>query len=355
MPVERVQKDPQYLLNLCTKYLARDNADPRSDFGQYPPGDPRAAIAEAWRFPWVDSYWDGDPASSYAFDSVTFVWDGHRNPATSVAVVGTFAALYAPVPLEAVPFLGEPSGYWTATLRVPKGQVHTYRYLVDGAPQLDAINPQVRELDNGEVWSRFFTSACTVPLALSRREQGVLDALVLHVLPFRLPENSRLVDDVYNKLDRATRDAQFPLAYLMDEDVGATNYIDKILAREERQHAIDYHICLPMIDALLRRRMGGLDPLDGPVELWSDLYGQLATRQVPGWDYGRYNDPSNFLALLRRHAITGAFAHPRHGGNSGAAGWVYLESTYTDDSGQTLFDWRRAIEAPLGHNTDYRG
>jgi hypothetical protein len=58
---------------------------------------------------------------------------------------------------------------------------------------------------------------------------------------------------------------------------------------------------------------------------------------------------------LRRHAITGAFVHPRHGGNSGTAGWRYLESRYVDSGGQTLFDWAKAIEAPLGRNVDYRG
>ena len=53
--------------------------------------------------------------------------------------------------------------------------------------------------------------------------------------------------------------------------------------------------------------------------------------------------------------MTGAFVHPKAGGNSGAAGWSYLEGRFTDAQGQTLFDWRRALEVPLGHNTDYRG
>jgi hypothetical protein len=34
---------------------------------------------------------------------------------------------------------------------------------------------------------------------------------------------------------------------------------------------------------------------------------------------------------------------------------MYLETRFRDDQDNTLFDWRRAIEAPLGHNTDYRG
>ena len=32
-----------------------------------------------------------------------------------------------------------------------------------------------------------------------------------------------------------------------------------------------------------------------------------------------------------------------------------LEQRYTDSAGQTLFDWRRAIEPPLGADPDYRG
>src|SRR3954453_22774328 len=82
VPLTVVANDEEYVLNLCTKYLARDNTDARHDFaGEYEAGDPRGLIAEAWRFPIVDSYWDGDPGSSYRFDAVTFVWDALRFPA----------------------------------------------------------------------------------------------------------------------------------------------------------------------------------------------------------------------------------------------------------------------------------
>ena len=101
--------------------------------------------------------------------------------------------------------------------------------------------------------------------------------------------------------------------------------------------------------------MGGLDPVDAPPELYADLYDQMATDRVDGWDTSRYGSPRYFLLLLRRHAMTGAFVHPRHGGNSGTAGWMYLEDRFRDSAGQTLFDWRASIEEPLGHNHDYRG
>ena len=54
-----VTRDDTYVLNYSTKYLARDNSDARHNYGQYASGDPRARIAEAWRFPIVDSYYDG--------------------------------------------------------------------------------------------------------------------------------------------------------------------------------------------------------------------------------------------------------------------------------------------------------
>jgi hypothetical protein len=77
---------------------------------------------------------------------------------------------------------------------------------------------------------------------------------------------------------------------------------------------------------------------------------------VPGWDYEAYGNPRFFLQLLRRHAITGAFAHPKYCGNAGASGWAYLEERYRDpQTGATLFNWRQAQEPPLGTSEHYRG
>lgn len=351
-----VEKDDQYVLNHCTRFLARDSTEPRHDFGQYAAGDPRAAVCEAWRFPVVDSHFDGrSQDASYGFNDVTFIHDDRAGTATSVSVVGSFGQLYDPVPLHPVRFLGEPTGLRTVTVQVPKGQVHTYVFLVDGRRELDPVNPQRSAADDGKLWSRFFTDGCQVPLVLSRRERELLGRLVSHLLPFRLPENSRFVRQVYDALDRGSRTEQFPLAYRLDEEVGVVNYIDKVLARPEQHNEDDYHSCLAVIDALLRSRSGGLDPLLLPVDTYAALYDEMVTDDVAGWDTGRYASPRYFLLLLRRHAMTGAFVHPKAGGNSGGAGWSYLESRYRDADGQTLFDWRRAIEAPLGHNTDYRG
>ncbi|KOG88254.1 gluconate 2-dehydrogenase subunit 3 family protein [Streptomyces varsoviensis] len=356
MKVEIIEKDDQYVLNHCTKYLARDSSDARHDFGQYEPGDPRAAVCEAWRFPVVDTHWDGAGArTSFAFNDVTFVYDGRAAFPESVSVVGTFAPLHALVPLRPVLFARRPTGFFAATVRIAKGQVHQYKFAVDGAYVLDPVNPQQTVADNGRTWSRLFTDACSVPLTLSRVERDLLGRLVRHLLPFRLEENRRFVREVYESIDRGARGTEFPLSYQLDEEVGTVNYIDKVLARQERQHAVDYHICLDLIGDVLRSRFGGLDPAVAPPEMYADLYAQMAAERVDGWDYGRYHSPRYFLLLLRRHAMTGAFAHPRHGGNSGAAGWMYLESRFRDAAGDTLFDWRRAVEEPLGRSTDYRG
>lgn len=361
MAAQTVQADDQYVLNQCTKYLARDSADPRHGFGQYGAGDGRAAICEAWRFPIIDSHWDGNSAeTSYGFNNVTFVYRGARaglrGPnAVEVALVGTFAPLYETIPLHPLTFMGEPTGLFAVTVKAPKAQVHRYKFVADGRPELDPINPQRETLDNGQEWSRFFTEACTIPLTFNRFEREVLQRLVSHLLPFRLEENRRFIRSVYDTMDRAQREEVFPLAYLLDEDVGVVNYIDKVVSREEQHNADDYRTCLKMIGDIVRARMSGANPLTAPPKQYVDLYQQMEQDNVDGWDRSQYASPRYFLLMLRRHAMTGAFVHPRRGGNSAAAGWMYLESRFKDADGNTLFDWRRSIEAPLGHNTDYRG
>jgi hypothetical protein len=356
VPVTLADRDDLYVLNHCARFLARDSTDARHDFGQFEPGDARSAICEPWRFPIVDSYFDGASVEeSYRYNTVTFVYDRRADRPSTVEVVGTFGDLYDPVPLRPVQFLGDETGYYSVSARVLKGQVHRYRFGVDGQWMIDPINPQRERADNGNEWSRFFTEACHVPLELGRRERDVLGRLVAHLLPFRLPENRIFVQEVYNDLDRASREQEFPLAYRLDEEVGVVNYIDKLLARAEPHYAADYHTCLALIDEIVRSRYGGLDPLMAPPDAYRDLYNEMKSDTVSGWDKGRYGSPRYFLLLLRRHAMTGAFTHPRSGGNSGAVGWVYLESRFRDSNDQTLFDWRQAMESPLGHNTDYRG
>jgi hypothetical protein len=251
-----------------------------------------------------------------------------------------------------VAFLGESTGYWAVTVRVPKGQVHTYRYRLDGVAVLDPVNPQRQRLDNGVEWSRFFTHGCAVPVTFEDWEARLLERIVEHVLPFQVPENRRFVEDQYNRLNRAERDARFPLAYRMDESVGVVNFLDKLLAREEAHNLDDYRTCLRILDRLLRERFPGREPAALGRQVFLDAYEEMGRnddgRNMPGWDAARYGSPRYFLLLLRRHVMTGAFAHPKHGGNAGAIGWAYLQERFP-------FAWQLAVEAPLGANRDYRG
>jgi hypothetical protein len=98
-----VQRDDAYVRNYCTKSLARDNTDARHNYGQYSPGDTRASIAEAWRLPVIDSYYNGRSyEDSYAFNTVTFVLANADGAARDVAVIGTFSDLVNPIPMPRV-------------------------------------------------------------------------------------------------------------------------------------------------------------------------------------------------------------------------------------------------------------
>jgi hypothetical protein len=196
---------------------------------------------------------------------------------------------------------------------------------------------------------------------MERWELDILYRLAAEILPFQTDEASNFLARFYDYLDRASQDNVFANAYRMDSSVGEVNFIDNMLAREERHHLVDYKICLRLIDRILRQRNPYTEPTRMSRNLYFDLYNDMASNNVPGWDYGAYANPQYFLYLLRRHVVTGAFCHLKYGGNAGAAGWAYLSERYRLPSpgagvpGQTLFDWPRAIEKPLGNNPDYLG
>ncbi len=344
--------DDEYLFGLITKYLARDDTRPRHDYGHLA-DNPRAAILEAWRFPWVDAWFDpDDPAQRY--NAVTFVHaSADRQAGHTVELVGSFAELHAPLTLAPL----ADSHYSTLTVKLPKSEVHHYRMRIDGVWQLDPINPQTVKLDNGALWSSFFTWGATRRISLERWEARLLVRLCSHILPMNTEDGRNFFKRVHNDRDGYGRPAPLPAhAYRLDESVGAVNYIDKLLAREEAHHLIDYRICLDLIDQLLRVRNPVTEPWKLPREMFAELYAQMGSGNVPGWNYGRYGNPRYFLQLLRRHTLTGAFSHPRYGGNTNGLGWKYLEERYPDATGTApLFDWGRAIEPPLGRNPAYRG
>jgi hypothetical protein len=273
-----------------------------------------------------------------------------------VAITGTFANLFEKIPLRPVVFNNEKTGYFTITAVIPKGEAHTYKFIVDGEVKLDPINPQRTLLDNGEMWSRFFTHLCTVPLVLERNEMTILNRLVDHILPFRTTDGERFLKYFYNYLDTKSKETQYSHAYRLDQSVGVVNFIDKLLAREENHHYVDYKICLGLIDKVLRIRNPYIEPHLMSKEMYIQIYNELASGNVSGWDYSKYSNPGYFLQLLRRHTLTGAFSHPKYGGNVGGVCWAYLSERFVDsDTKETLFDWRAALEKPLGTNEDYRG
>jgi hypothetical protein len=356
-----VQRDDVYVLNCCTKSLARDNTDARHNYGQYSPDDSRASIAEAWRFPVMDSYYDGRSyEDSYAFNAVTFVYVNADNTANDVAVIGTFSDLFTPIPMPRV----ADSVYRAVTVAVPKGQVHRYRFVVDGKMTLDPVNPQRVTTPEATQWSRFFTQFCTDIISFERWEIALLTRMTNHILPFRTVEGQRFLNIYYNNLDRQSKDTQYARAYRLDHPIGVVNFIDKIVAREEAHRLVDYKICLELIDRVLRRRDPYEEPSKMPASMYEELYEQMANERVDGWDYSRYKSPRYFLQLLRRHTYTGAFSHPKYGGNAGAAAWAYLAHNLEDpltgelpaeDDQTTAFDWSRALEKPLGRNPEYHG
>jgi hypothetical protein len=359
--VQVIANDDQYILNHCTRFLTRRNTDARHNFGQYDPADPRARICEAWRFPIIDTYAAANGhggEDDYAFNRVTFVYRaeaGNAEPPAEVSVTGTFANLYERVALEPVRFLDAPTGYFAACLRVPKGRAYRYKFIVDGRAVLDPVNPQQIREANGHAWSRFFTHLCTQPLSFESWELSILERLVDHIMPFRTRDGQDFLRFFYNQLDAQQKEQQYAFSYRLDQSIGIVNFIDNLVAREERHHLIDYKICLDLIARVVRQRAPGIDPAKASKEIYIDLYGEMASGQVAGWDTSRYNDPTYFLQMLRRHAYTGAFSHPKYGGNASALGWRYLADRFRDANGATLFDWQRAIEQPLGINTDYHG
>src|SRR5205814_4772520 len=98
-------------------------------------------------------------------------------------IVGTFNNLYEPLALRRI----ADTPYFTLSVVVPKNQVHTYKYFVDGQPVLDPINPQLAVADSGQQWSRFFTQVCAVPISFDRYELALLQRLVARILPFHTP------------------------------------------------------------------------------------------------------------------------------------------------------------------------
>lgn len=351
-------RDDQYILNHCTKYLVRSNKDSRHHYLPDAPNQTSDNICEGWRFPIIDAYAGGckaveDPNNFYNYNEVTFIYDAGEMSLKSLEILGTFNNLINPVPLEPAYFAKEPTRFYSVTFVVPKNQMHTYRFQVDGKYQCDPINSHIVKFDNGEIWSALFTDLYSQPMAFENWELVILYRLLEQIVPFRTESAETFLNQFYNYLDRSDKEMKYPHVYRLDDSVGEINFIDNLLMRQERHRLRDYKICLEIIDSIIKKRAPLQDPAKVSKEIFIDLYDQMSANQVPDWDYNRYSNPQFFLDLLRRHAVTAGFSHPKYGGNTGAAGWVYLQSRYKDAEGNTLFDWTQALEQPLGSNPNY--
>ena len=226
MSVHTLPLDVEHVFDLCAKHLAREVDDARHNYlGAFEEG--RGRYSEGWRFPCVEPHFDRD-AQTGAVNRVTFVY---LAPATAdasfeVGVRGTFAPLFEVVPLQRA---GD-SRYFAATLLLPAAQVFRYRFVRGGhGEELDFINPQTTTEDNGARWSCFFTRACFEAVTFERWERIILDRLARHILPFNT-DDARVF---LNRLSSQER-ANHPYLHRFDLSVGVVNFLDKLLAREER-------------------------------------------------------------------------------------------------------------------------
>ncbi|MEK0447181.1 MAG: hypothetical protein RLZZ399_2502 [Verrucomicrobiota bacterium] len=339
-----------HIFDLVVKSLARDSTSwattvPRHSFNGLSGPGRSVENCESWKFPVVEPHYAAElPVEErLRWNQVTFVFraDNDGAPPAKVEVVGLPEIELRAVPLEPV---GD-SIYFAATVLLPAGRVYRYAFRVDGVVQPDPINPQRVQLANGEVASQFFTDYCYEPVTFERWELALLRRVTNHILPF----NSREAELFQLNPGGGGFAALSPQLYCLDHGVGAANYIDKLLAREERHHQDAYRRCLKQIDRILRQRQPYLEPRDITEDEFIKLYDEMGSGSVAGWDYNDYASPQYFLFLLRRHTWTGAFCHPKYGGNGNSAGWLWLAGKLPP------FNFGGGLEAPWGDNGEYRG
>jgi hypothetical protein len=89
---------------------------------------------------------------------------------------------------------------------------------------------------------------------MERWELDLLYRLSAEILPFQTADSTNFLARFYDYLDRTNRENLYANIYRLDDSVGEVNFIDNILAREERHRLVDYKICLRIIDRVLRQR-----------------------------------------------------------------------------------------------------
>ena len=313
----------------------------------------QGSFPEGWRFPLVEGHHDpNDELSILHWNAVTFVYrvEDNLNHPQTVNVVGDMNGSRNSIPLERV----RNSRYWAVTVQLASRRVYDYLFLVDGLPVLDPVNTRRRTdatLHNPRPgardaqWSFFWTDYCQDSVVFELWETILLQRLTNHILPFNSLESRIFLQN----FDPSKQGASEGRLYRLDLAMGVVNFIDKLLAGAERHHLASYKTCLQLINAILRSRNSYQEPRDVPEEMYVRLYNEMASNEVPAWDYSRYANPSFFLGLLRRHTFTGAFSHPKYGGNTGCYAWDYLAERFPP------FEWRLGVEKPWGISEEYFG
>jgi hypothetical protein len=344
----------EQILNYCTKLLARGvkmfSEDISSDSFNL------SKISENWRFPIIEPVLDGN-GMPHTVNRVTLIFiakPGFNN----VRAIGSFIPWYESIELTPVKFEGNDTAFFACQLLLPVGKSYYYKFVIDGTTITDPVNPQSKILSNGRQWSFFYTDFYNSSEEFEAWEVSLLYRLANQIVPFRSKDAQNFINRFYLSLAKPDKHAM-PI-YKLDDSVGEVNFMTNILVKEERHHLSDYKISLSIIDQLLRQRNPTADSWTVSKELINELYDEMASGNVPGWNYTAYNNPTYFLSLIRRHTLTGAFSHPRYGGNIGGAGWNYLHEKYDikNDAAQVTgnyFNWQLALEKPIGSNTDYKG
>lgn len=336
MCAKEVALDHVRILNYCAKHLARDKGN----------------IQEAWRFPIIENAYPS--ASSKNHNIVSFVFAHSEATNIQVFLSGTFAPLHQRLPLQVIRFNQQSTRFHAASFLIPHGELHRYRFYIDGNWTTDPINPQTQTQDNGESWSQFFTDYCCTPILFNEPQRMLLRRLTQHLLPFCSEAGKRFLNRHYQHLDDTRKRQPQEKVYQLDSSVGETNYIDKLLCREERHHLTNYQQGLTNIDFVLRKRNPFEQPHALSKQFFFDLYQDMVDDHVIGWPDDSPTRPRQFLQILRRHTIMAMFSHPKYGGNVTAAGWEFLRDHFSSTDFDA-FNWSLAAEEPLGHNKEYLG
>ena len=135
-------------------------------------------------------------------------------------------------------------------------------------------------------------SASAAPLLLDATEWRLLDAVCARILP--------------------------PVNGVSTADAGCVNFIDKLLAHEERALAPGYRVALGALAAAARQRWRqDFAAIDRARQ--DELLVNLEDGALAYWP-AAVPAQGEFFALLRWHTLLGFLAVPRYGGNRDGAG-----------------------------------